>query len=60
VDGKNLGTMSQLEMARYIGYVPQSHTPPFAFQVIDVILMGRTAHLSVFGQSGPIFFEVRK
>jgi iron complex transport system ATP-binding protein len=50
VDGKNLGTLSQQEMARYIGYVPQSHTPPFAFQVIDVILMGRTAHLGVFGQ----------
>jgi iron complex transport system ATP-binding protein len=50
IDGKALGALTQQETARYIGYVPQSHTPPFAFQVIDVILMGRTAHLDVFGQ----------
>ena len=50
IDGKSLGALTQQETARYIGYVPQSHSPPFAFQVLDVILMGRTAHLGVFGQ----------
>jgi iron complex transport system ATP-binding protein len=50
VDGKNFHALPQQETARYIGYVPQSHTPPFAFLVSDVILMGRTAHLGTFSQ----------
>jgi iron complex transport system ATP-binding protein len=48
IDGRDFATLSRRECARYIGYVPQSHVPPFAFQVIDVIVMGRTAHLGAF------------
>jgi iron complex transport system ATP-binding protein len=50
IDDKGIARLSQQEFARYIGYVPQSHTPPFAFQAKDVILMGRTAHLGIFSQ----------
>jgi iron complex transport system ATP-binding protein len=34
--------------ARLIGYVPQSHAPPFPFKALDVVTMGRTAHISLF------------
>ena len=50
IDRKRLAALTPQETARYLGYVPQSHTPPFAFQALEVILMGRTAHLGVFGQ----------
>lgn len=45
LDNKNISTISQRERAIKIGYVPQSHTPPFPFSVMQVVLMGRTAHI---------------
>lgn len=50
--GRDLTRMSARERARLIGYVPQAHAPPFAFNVFDVVLMGRTAHLGTFGRPG--------
>lgn len=38
---------SRERIAQHIGYVPQQHTPPFPYQVIDVVLMGRSAHLKI-------------
>ena len=48
VDATPLASLSPAERARLIGYVPQSHTGPFAFSVRDMVLMGRTAHQSLF------------
>ena len=48
LDGMDLSEMSARERARKIGYVPQSHTPPFAFSVLQIAVMGRTAYLGVF------------
>jgi len=48
LDGKNIQKWSRSEIAKYIGYVPQNHVPPFPFKVIDVILMGRTAYLKSY------------
>ncbi len=52
LDGKDLLTLSRAQIARMIGYIPQAHNPPFPFKVLDVILMGRTAHLGVFASPG--------
>ena len=49
LDGNNLNTYSKNQLAKVMGYVPQAHNPPFPFSVIDVIVMGRTAHLGPFG-----------
>lgn len=49
LDGMDIHTLSRKEFARVIGYVPQAHVPPFPFRVIDVVMMGRTAHLGTFG-----------
>jgi iron complex transport system ATP-binding protein len=43
---------SRAEIARQIAYVPQAHTPPFPFEALEVVLMGRTARLGTFGQPG--------
>lgn len=40
--------LSNKDMAKLIGYVPQAHEPPFPYKVFDVVLMGRTAHLGSF------------
>lgn len=44
--GKDIYQMDERERARKIAYIPQYHTPPFPFTVRDVVLMGRTPHLS--------------
>ncbi len=48
LNDRDIKTFSQKERARSIGYVPQAHTPPFPFTVLQVVLMGRTAHLGSF------------
>lgn len=48
IDGKDIAAMSARERAGKIGYVPQSHTPPFAFSVRQIVVMGRTSHMGVF------------
>lgn len=52
VDGRRLREFTRKEFARTISYVPQAHTPPFPFKVIDVVTMGRTAHLGSFASPG--------
>ncbi|AKB33567.1 iron ABC transporter, ATP-binding protein [Methanosarcina siciliae HI350] len=45
LDGKNVKKWSKKDFAKVIGYVPQAHTPPFPFTVLEVVLMGRTPYL---------------
>jgi iron complex transport system ATP-binding protein len=48
IDTKPIASYAASERARRIAYVPQSHVPSFAFTVETVVLMGRTAHGSLF------------
>lgn len=50
LDGAPCKNMSQKEFAGNVGYVPQSHESSFAYSVMDVVVMGRTAHLKGFQQ----------
>lgn len=43
---QNIHHLSAIALAKEMGYIPQAHTPPFPFKVKDVVLMGRTPHLS--------------
>jgi iron complex transport system ATP-binding protein len=45
-----LAGLSMRERARMIAYVPQLHVPTFAFTVESLVLMGRTAHGSLFSR----------
>ncbi len=49
LDGDDLRSLGRAAIARRIGYVPQAVTGYFPFLVEDVVLMGRTAHLKLFG-----------
>lgn len=48
LDGTSTDQWSRRHFAQWVGYVPQAHTPPFPFQVQDVVAMGRVAHLGLF------------
>lgn len=50
VVGKNVKDLSRSELAKLIGFVPQTHSPPFPYTVLDVVLMGRASHMSIFQQ----------
>lgn len=47
-DGRNLSELSRRELASRMAYVPQTHRIGFAYRVLDVVLMGRTAYKSLF------------
>lgn len=50
--GKNTSCMRESDLGKVIGYIPQVHTPPFPFSVLDVVLMGRAPHLSALAMPG--------
>ncbi|GGF70290.1 iron(III) ABC transporter ATP-binding protein [Azorhizobium oxalatiphilum] len=46
--GRDLSGLSRPEAARLMAYVPQAYAGDFAYTVLDLVLMGRTAHLGAF------------
>ena len=48
IEDRPISSYSAPQRARRIAYVPQSHVPTFGFTVETVVLMGRTAHGSLF------------
>ncbi len=58
VAGDNMRGLSRAELSRRIGFVPQTHIPPFPYTVLDVVLMGRASHLSMFQQPSGRDYEL--
>ena len=48
VGGTPIASLSRQEIARRTAYVPQAHAAHFPFRVLDMVVMGRTAHLGLF------------
>ena len=44
IDGKGVNYKAR-DFARKVAYIPQSHTPSFAYKVIDIVTMGRTSRI---------------
>jgi iron complex transport system ATP-binding protein len=53
IDDRPLAAMPRAEVARRVAYVPQAHAAHFPYTVLDMVLMGRTAHLGPFARPGP-------
>lgn len=51
--GKDLGLLSQAEVARTVGFVPQFSQTDLEFTVQDVVLMGRYPYLRGMQRPGP-------
>jgi iron complex transport system ATP-binding protein len=58
LDGRPMAELSRAEVARRVAYVPQAHAAHFPFRVVDMVVMGRTAHLGLF--AGPTREDHRK
>lgn len=52
VDGRSTLKWGARQRARVMGFVPQSHVPPFPYTVRQVVVMGRTSHLGLFSAPG--------
>jgi iron complex transport system ATP-binding protein len=52
IDGRPLADLARAEVARRIAYVPQAHAAHFPYTVLDMVIMGRTAHLGPFARPG--------
>jgi iron complex transport system ATP-binding protein len=48
LEGRNLTQITPKQLARKIAYVPQLHRVSFGYRVLDVVLMGRMPHKSMF------------
>ncbi len=48
--GRDLREMSEKEIAKLTGFVPQMHVPAFDYRVIDFVLMGRAPHTGLFSR----------
>ena len=48
IDGYDARTLPRDAIAREISYVPQAHGAFFSYTVRELVLMGRTAHMSLF------------
>jgi iron complex transport system ATP-binding protein len=49
VDGASIAEWPRRRLARVFGYVPQAQLGTFPFTAREVVLMGRTAHVGLFG-----------
>lgn len=52
INGRNMKSMSERELAKNIAYLPQSHYPAFNYSVFDMVLMGAANQLSSIGMPG--------
>lgn len=46
INGQDSSQFTKKELARQIAYIPQHHSPIFAYSVLEIILMGRASHIS--------------
>jgi iron complex transport system ATP-binding protein len=53
LDGRDLREYSRAQLARRIAVVPQEVHPAFEYTVLEMVLMGRYAHLGAFEVEGP-------
>jgi len=51
LDGREVSRLNPVDRARKMAYVPQAHALSFPYRVVDVVLMGRFAHLDFFQQA---------
>ena len=54
LDGADITSRTPREFARTVSYVPQAHEGYFPFTVLEVVLMGRTAHVGLFAMPSKV------
>jgi len=49
LNGKDIASFDIIELAKKIGFLFQEHVTPFPFSALEVVRMGRTPYLGLFG-----------
>lgn len=57
IDGEDISGWANSKKARYIAYIPQSHTPPFPYSVLQVVVMGSVAQMGIFASPTKTDYE---
>ncbi|NJB68542.1 iron complex transport system ATP-binding protein [Desulfobaculum xiamenense] len=57
INGLDITRADRASVARTVSLVPQEHVDIFPFPVLDVVVMGRTAHLGLSGRPTPEDYE---
>ena len=60
VDGEETLRCADKHRAKLLSYVPQAHTPPFAFTAADVVVMGASAVGGMFGRPGASNYDAAR
>jgi iron complex transport system ATP-binding protein len=60
LDGVDVRSSSQMEVARRVAVVPQEPALPEAFSALECVLMGRTPHLRLLENEGAQDFEAAR
>ena len=60
IEGNNLKSLERNEIGKKIGYVPQSHDVTFSYTVLEMVHMGRAAHLGPFSSPSSKDIEIAK
>lgn len=48
IGGVSTARMSKKELAKWIAYIPQQHTPIFSYTALEIVMMARAGHVSAF------------
>jgi len=52
IQGRDIASMTEREIATVVGFVPQSHNPAFAYTVEEFVLMGCAAKIGLLSSPG--------
>lgn len=58
IDGKNVNTLSRMDIGKLVALVPQTTNVDFSFTVRDMVFMGRTPHIPRFGLEKSTDFKI--
>ena len=60
LDGMDITTAPVRDIARHVSMVPQERTEMFPFDVLDVVVMGRTPFLKMYASPSPLDYALAK
>lgn len=52
LEGKNINSLNERQIASVVSFVPQNHVPSFGFSVFDFVLMGTASKVGLFSHPG--------
>ena len=58
LNGKPMEQMTMQQVARIVGYVPQVHTPAYAYTVREFVVMGRTPYINSFSKPSAADYQI--